>query len=176
MQQTLLDQLGKRPGRQFIGYQRPQLGAAIGAGLLAGLAFVVLQTLLNVTVYGESPWTLFHMINAIPMGKEVIEPRGEFHAGAVGAAVAIHFALSAFYGVVLAHVISEAPPRIAAPLGIGFGVLVYLVNFHGFTGAFPWFAELRGAVTIATHAIFGLLLGLAGSILQRRNRPFKVAA
>lgn len=155
------------PGTGPRSQDHPAWGAAVGAGLLAGLVYLLLQTFLNVYVYGESPWTFFHMAQAIAQGPGVVEPRQMFDAGGIGIALALHFALAAAYGIVAGHILDEAPARLAPPLGIGFGIVVYLVNFHGFTGAFPWFAELRGIVTLVSHAAFGLVLGVAFPRLRR---------
>ena len=45
-------------------------------------------------------------------------------------------------------------------LGAVFGLALYLINFYVVTGAFPWFAELRGWSTLITHLIFGVSASL----------------
>ena len=168
---TLRDRLDHRPGHDFVGYERPRSGSVITASLIAGVVFVLLQAGLSVAIYRESPWTLFHMINAMAMGPETIEPRDAFELGPIVVASAIHFVLAMIYGAVLTHVLSEfSTTTTTALVGVVFGLLLYLVNFHGFTGLFPWFVELRGGVTIVSHAIFGLTLAMGYTALEARRK------
>lgn len=39
--------------------------------------------------------------------------------------------------------------------GVG-GLILYLVNFYGFTALFPWFAMARNWISIFGHIVFGL--------------------
>lgn len=55
----------------------------------------------------------------------------------------------------------------AVVVGLVFGLLVYAVNFYGFTAIFPWFSNARNWVTIFSHGMFGLLLGLFYKGMQR---------
>ena len=55
-------------------------------------------------------------------------------------------------------------------LGVGFGLVLYAVNFYGFTYMFPWFAEARHWATIVAHMAFGGVLGFTyASIVKRMN-------
>ena len=50
-----------------------------------------------------------------------------------------------------------------------FGLVLYLVNFYGFTAVFPWFAMARGGLSIFVHITFGVVAALAYKGLQRRK-------
>jgi hypothetical protein len=63
----------------------------------------------------------------------------------------------------------------AAIGGLVFGLVIYAINFYGFTALFPWFAEARNWITILAHAIFGLTLGLVYEPFARRDRGMAVA-
>jgi hypothetical protein len=44
-------------------------------------------------------------------------------------------------------------------LGGLLGLLLYGINFYGFTAVFPWFAEGRSWVSMFTHIVFGMIHG-----------------
>jgi hypothetical protein len=56
-------------------------------------------------------------------------------------AFGVHLTLSAVYGIVLAWIILRLNVATAELVGLGFGLLLYLVNFYGFSEFFPWFRE-----------------------------------
>jgi hypothetical protein len=137
--------------------------AAISAGLIAGLIFMVLEMILVGTIGGGSPWGPPRMIAAIAMGSEVLPPPASFDLGMFVVAMMVHFALSILLGIVFAAIAEAARWRTAAAsaFGLVFGLLIYLVHFYGMTALFPWFAMARGAISIFAHAAFGLVLGYA---------------
>jgi hypothetical protein len=148
---------GDRPP-QKAGGARPQWVSAVAAGVVAGLAFIVLQAVLGSMVYGESVWAPFHRIAAMAIGTHALDEPEALDADIVLVALSVHAGLSALYGLVLSYLIVEFRRASAWLLGSVAGVLIYLVNFYGFTGLFPWMAEMRGALTLLTHAVFGALL------------------
>jgi hypothetical protein len=131
--------------------------AVIWSGLIAGLVFLIAEMGL-VTLMGESPWGPPRMMAAIVLGEGVLPPPATFDMAIVMVAMVLHFALSlvlaAIFGLFAGSL--DLPKALAA--GAVFGLVVYAVNFYGFTYFFPWFSMARNAVTIASHAIFGLVL------------------
>jgi hypothetical protein len=132
--------------------------SAIAAGAVAGIAFIVMVSVLGSVVHGESVWAPFHRIAAMVLGPAVLEDVNTFDGSVVGMALSVHLGLAAFYGVVLSYLILEFTRRNAPWLGAVAGLLIYLVNFYGFAGLFPWMTEMRGMVTLLSHAVFGSLL------------------
>jgi len=132
--------------------------AAVAGGAVAGIAFIVMLSVLGSVVHGESVWAPFHRIAAMVLGPEGLEHIDHFDMGVVGMALSIHLGLAALYGIVLSYLILEFTRRNAPWLGAAAGLLIYLVNFYGFAGLFPWMADMRGMVTLFAHAIFGMLL------------------
>jgi hypothetical protein len=61
---------------------------------------------------------------------------------------------------------SRTPPLFSA--GVLFGLTLYLINMHGLTWFMPWFASVRGWITIAAHVVFGLSLAL---LVRTNTRP-----
>jgi hypothetical protein len=132
--------------------------SAVAAGAVAGIAFIVMISVLGSIVHGESVWAPFHRIAAMVLGPWSLEEIDTFDASVIGMALAIHLGLAAFYGIVLSYLIVEFTRRNAPWLGAVAGLLIYLVNFYGFAGLFPWMTEMRGPVMLVSHAVFGVLL------------------
>lgn len=135
--------------------------AAIKAGVIAGLVFLILELVLVSTVGGESPWAPVRMIGAIALGEDVLPPPATFDLISFLAAAVVHFALAIIYGVIFALVADKAGWGLGVSVvaGLVFGLILYAVNFYGFTALFPWFAMARNEISIVAHAVFGLVLG-----------------
>lgn len=142
-------------------------GGAV-AGIIAGIVFLALEMVMVPVFLGGSPWGPPRMMGAIALGPEVLPPPASFDAGIVAVAVAVHLILSAVYGVLLAILVSRSGTGGAAIIGLVFGLLLYAVNFYGFTAVFPWFANARNWVTIFTHAVFGLAAAVLYKNMERR--------
>lgn len=149
-----------------------RLGPAVAAGLIAGLVFVILEMFLVATVGGGSAWGPPRMMAAIVQGKDVLpgpENPPTFAAGVFAVGMIVHFALSVALGLILAAILAAARvgTGLAVAIGVAFGLAVYVVNFYGFTAAFPWFENARNWITILSHAVFG---GMAGGVYAAMAR------
>lgn len=145
--------------------------AAIWAGIIAGIVFMMLEMVLVGTIGGQSPWGPPRMIAAMAMGKEVLPPPATFDIGIMMVAMMIHFVLSIIFGVILGWVISRWGLSLTASIisGTIFGLLAYFINFYGMTAIFPWFAMARGGISIFAHAMYGLVLGWAYHAIADRS-------
>lgn len=147
--------------------------AAVWAGIIAGLVSTLIQALLWAST-GAFPAALFRdsrLAAAIVMGRDVLPPPATFDLAVMLVATCVHFALSIGYGAVVALIIARAGMGMALLIGAGFGAALYVVNLHGFTAIFPWFAEVRDWNTFAAHIGFGVAAAvtyraLAGSGLK----------
>ena len=135
--------------------------AAIVAGIVAGVAFIMIEMILVATIGGQSPWGPPRMMAAMVMGEGVLPPPATFDLGIMMVAMMIHLVLSIILGAVLGWIISHWRMSAIAAIAIGtiFGLVVYFVNFYAMTAVFPWFAMARGGISIFAHAMFGLILG-----------------
>lgn len=134
---------------------RLDISAALWAGVIGGLLFLVLELAL-VPLMGMSVWAPLQMIGAIVLGRDVLPPPAEFSASVVLAAALVHFALSIIYAAILGMIIAHRPMGVALGIGAIFGLALYLLNFYVFTGIYPWFADARNALSIGVHLAFGL--------------------
>lgn len=79
--------------------------AAIWAGLVAGLVFLVLEMTMVPLSGGGSPWGPPRMIAAIAMGPDVLPPPATFDLTILMVAAVIHFVLSIILAVMLAWIV-----------------------------------------------------------------------
>ncbi|HKW80812.1 MAG TPA: hypothetical protein VJQ49_07380 [Casimicrobiaceae bacterium] len=132
--------------------------AAIWASIIAGLVFAALEMALAWLVHGESPWAPLHMIGAIGLGQGALTPPDTFDLKIVGTAVVIHIVLAIVYGVILALIIARMSMGTAVIAGAVYGLVLYCINFYGFSAIFPGFADARGWVSILTHVVQSALM------------------
>lgn len=130
--------------------------AAMLSGIIAGAVFLILALLLVPVLLGGSPWELPRMIAAIVLGAGVLTPV-TFDIGIVLTAVVMHFALSVIYAIIFALIFSRLQLGPALLAGLGGGLVLYLVNFYGFTALYPWFTTARNWVVILDHLVFGVV-------------------
>lgn len=136
--------------------KNPHWVAAAYSSVISGVVFLFLISVM-VSMSGESPWAPIRMIGAILMGSSVVPPPATFSLGVFVSALIVHFVLSLTYGLVLSIVIFRLEEWAGTLAGAVFGLLIYVINFYGFTALFPWFAEARGTTSILAHLFFGLV-------------------
>ena len=134
------------------------LAAGVRGGAAGGLAFLILEMALVPLVLGGSAWGPVRMIAGLVMGPDVVPPAATVD-GVVVVGLAVHFALSALYGVILALIVPRMMGGQAVLIGGLYGLVLYLVNFYGFTLLFPWFAMAHNWVTVLSHLAFGVVAG-----------------
>lgn len=134
--------------------------AAVRAGVIAGAVFMILQMLLVPLLLGGSPWQFPAMAAAIVLGPERLAALG-FGLGPLLIAMGVHFGLAMAFAAVLGAIVRRLSASGAALVGVTFGAALYVLNFHGMTALFPWFANARDGVSLLAHAAFGALAGYA---------------
>lgn len=136
------------------------------AGLVASLVFQVLEIILIPLAGGGSPWGPARMIAAMVMGRSVLPPPATFDLVIVGVALVVDVVLAILYVAMLSWLIRRWATATALLGGAVFGVVLYLVNFYGFTHVFPWFEMGRNGVTLLTHIVFSMTAVLVYKGLQ----------
>lgn len=127
------------------------------AGLIAGAIFLMFEMPAVALFLGMSPWAPPRMMAAIVLGRGVLPPPDTFDIGIVMTAMMLHFALAVVYAYIIALVVQNRSAATAAGVGVVAGLVLYLINFYGFTYVFPWFAMARNGVSVAGHVLFGLV-------------------
>jgi hypothetical protein len=146
--------------------------AAAVSGLAAGAVLMVLDLIWSAIFNAHGPWRTSHMIAPIFIGTDTLKATGyAFSVHVVSIALATHYVLGILFGLVIGAIMSQL--RLDATLGRAvaagaiLGMAIYLINFEGVTGFFPWLAELRGRETMAAHVVFGIV---AAVLYRRFNR------
>ena len=146
------------------GSQSLDWSAAIWAGVIAGVVFMMMEMLL-MPMFGLAPnmWAPPRMIAAIGMGRDVLPmPQGPppaFDLGVMMVAMIIHFTTSIVFGVVVAYLIRRLSMGAAIAVGVVAALLLYGFVFYIMTaGPWPWFAMGRNWVNIMTHVVFGAIV------------------
>ncbi len=142
------------------------------AGLIAGGAFIVIQTSFTSLFNGDANVDAIRQIAAIALGKSVLPAPSPFTALVFMAAMGVHMIMSLIYARVLAAIVHGKPAERAILIGAGFGAILYVINFYAFTNVFPWFAVSRGWITLFSHIVFGVLAaGVYEWLTSTRRRP-----
>lgn len=130
--------------------------AAVWAGVIAGIVFLVMEMVLA-PLFGGAPsmWAPPRMIAAIAMGEGVLPPPADFALGPVMVAMLIHFTLSIAFGIVTAFIVRTLSMGPAIGVGIVLALLLYVFVFYLMAPVWPWFANGRGWVAIVAHVAFG---------------------
>jgi hypothetical protein len=145
--------------------------AAIWAGVIAAVIFMMVEMLMVMSVMGQSPWGPSRMIAAMLMGRDVLPPPASFDGSIMAVAMMIHFPLSIIYGLILGWIVHRLTGMNTIAVGVLFGFAIYFVNFYLIAPAmFPWFMQARNWVSLASHLIYGAVLG-AGYVVLRRHKP-----
>lgn len=134
---------------------------SITAGLLAGLIFLIPEMLLLPLFHDGTIWTFPRMVAALFLNpQQALSPPLVFDAGIVLTGLVIHFCLSMLYSILFFYASAHLQKIILVLSGIFYGAFLYVINFHVFTYAFEWFADIRHWVNILAHLLYGLTLPL----------------
>ncbi len=140
-------------------------------GVAAGGVFLIFEMIVA-GIMGQSAFEPFRMIAATLLGKGALTAQSTTGlAAVVPVALAIHYALSAFYGGVFGAAVGAIGAlrngRVAlAGAASVFGFVLWLANFYAIAPAlFPWFLMADPAVQFIAHTFFfgtplGLMLGI----------------
>jgi hypothetical protein len=143
---------------------RPRYAAGITASLIAEAVFIAVNMPI-LAVMGKDAWAVARMPASLVAGPAVMEPPG-FVPADVLLGLGMHVALGILVGVVYAVLL----PRLGvSPIlgGLTAGAVLYLLGFLLLPAVFPdWLAPFRvpplmHMVEIITHAVYGVVFGLA---------------
>lgn len=147
-------------------------GAAICAGIVAGVIATAVQIALWWVFLDALPWILYRdarLTAAILMGQEVLPPPATFDWHVMIVATFIHFVISITYSLILACLIYRLGMTLSLLAGGIYGLILYGINMYGVTLVFPWFSEVRDWITILTHVVFGISIAATYKILAKHE-------
>jgi uncharacterized membrane protein YagU involved in acid resistance len=146
-----------------------RLVRGVVGGVVLGALFIGVTMWFADSTGGEAKGLLM-MISTIVLG-ETAMANG---TASVGVGTAVHFALSALFGVLFALVVPAFRTNGTLLIaGTAYGALLYLVNFLIFAPlAFPVLKMANQPVEVVVHIAFGTLLAMAFlSGDSRRGEP-----
>lgn len=147
---------------------RPLLLATLAAGTLSTAVQILLWRLFT-EAWPSVLWRDARLAAAVVMGPSVLPPPASFDLGVMTVATVVHFVLSFVYTALVGVLVERRSRRRATVTGAAFGLALYLVNMHGFTLIFPWFAQARDWITVVAHLAFGIIAALVYRAAGRRR-------
>lgn len=133
--------------------------AAILAGLVSGILFLILQMVGRAILTGGSIWLVPHYIAAIVLGPDTLPPPAPFDPLVLLIAVLLNTVLSLIFTLILAAIIHEWQLLTGIIVGGMFGLALYAINYYSFSYFFPWFYPIRTWVDVVAHILFGMVAG-----------------
>lgn len=133
--------------------------AALWAGALAGLIFLLLNIFFVPALVGGNGWIALRYTASMVMGAGVLPPPATFDLGVLIVALLVHFALAIIFALLLAFIIHRWGLIVGIAGGALFGLALYFVNFYTLTLLFPWFFAIRSWPLLISHIIFGAAAG-----------------
>lgn len=154
--------------------RKPDLAAAVVAGLVAGAIAMSIDLLWTTLALGRNPWHTAHQVAALLLGPGILS--GEtwiFKPGIIATALLIHYGLGIVFGGLVAFVAAsyryEGSLPILEMIGGTLGIAMFFVNFYALQPMFPWVAEMRSGAYFVEHFIFGVVAAVVYWKLVRRG-------
>jgi len=132
--------------------------AAIIAGLISGLVFLLANIILGSIVLG-SPWIYVHVFASLLMGSSILESSSSFQAGVFIVALVVNTVLSVGFASLIAITFHRWGLVVGILGGATFGLALYFINFFGLPFIFPWFFLYRSWLLLVSHILFGAVAG-----------------
>lgn len=144
------------------------LRAAIISGLVAGAAFLTVEMSLIAIFSKVDAWLPVRIIASIAIGKDVLLSALLYNLNTTGMEIAyniavltialiLHFAMSIVYSFVIGGLCMVRNLGVALGIGAVIGLIIYLINFYGFTTIYPWFEKGRNIISLFAHILFGIV-------------------
>ena len=139
--------------------------AAVWAGLVAGLAFMLVNVIAIPLYEGLSSWAIVRYIASLVLGEGILVS-AEPNMAILMTAIVVNFVLSICYALVLAIIIHRWGMIVGVILGALFGFALYLINMGAFTLLYPWFEAIYSRWFIVAHVVFGAVAGGIYELLE----------
>ena len=135
--------------------------AAVWAGLIAGVIFLVLNLILIPATIGGNVWVILRLFASIILGEDVVSPPAPDTSDmtVLISALVVHFVLSIVFALILAFITHRWGFITGVIVGALFGASVYVINLYTFSYFFPWMFALNSWTFFLTHVLFGAIAG-----------------
>ena len=133
--------------------------AALWAGLIAGIIFLIFNLFITPALAGGNAWVVIRLLASVFLGESILAPPATFDLNALIVALVTHFALSIGFALTLAFLIHRWGLAVGIIGGALFGLALYSINFYTLTYFFPWFYAMRSWAVVVSHIVFGAAAG-----------------
>lgn len=148
-------------------------GAAVWAGLLAGVAFLLTNLIVSSIAVDDADVTL-RLMSSLILGNDVL--LSEPTAVSIIVGLLVHFVLSVLFTVIIALLIHRWGLLVGIVAGGLLGLALYGINFFALRPILPQFFVVTGWTMAVSHLIFGAVAGGMYEALEDDDIPTAVRA
>jgi len=139
--------------------------AAVWAGLIAGVVFLVVGVILSAITLG-SPTFMLRLSASILLGADAVLPTTGPAALILLVGVGIHLIVSILFAIVTAVIIYRWGIIVGFLGGALVGLAIYIINYYGTSLLLPWLYPMRNWMLLVSHVIFGAISGGIYELLE----------
>ncbi len=151
--------------RNFETRQVLDWSAAVWAGLLAGLIFLIVGVVASWLALAD-PWFVVRLIASSVLGPDVVPKPSELNTSILVVGMIAHFLLSILFALLVAFIVHRWGFVISFFGGALIGLAFYAINFYTMSYFFPWIFPLRNWIMLLSHVIFGAFAGAIYEMLE----------
>lgn len=140
--------------------------AVLWAGLIAGTVFLLVNLFVVPPIMGGNFWISTRLVASVLLGQDVLAPPATFHAGALLAAILVHYVLALAMAAIIAFVVHRGGLVGGVVGGALLGLAFYFIDYYTFSYFFPQFFAMRHWAVVASHVLFGALAGGVYELLE----------
>lgn len=126
------------------------------AGLAGGTVFLLLVVLLALPWLGVEGGLILSYFAALVLGPGALVEGGSL---VILIGVAVHYALSLIYAIVIAFVVHRWGLLVGILGGAVLGLSLYGINLYTLTILFPWFYAINSVLLLVGHVAYGAVVG-----------------
>ena len=145
----------QNPGRRRI----TRWAKGVWTGLMAGSVAIILEMVLFPGTGRGGFWDPVRLSASIALGNRAIATSTPITFDIFFVGMLIHYIVAIWYAVVLGMIIRSLSPPIAVLTGAAYGSAIYLLNFYGLSGLYPWVSHDRNWIFFVGHLAFGMAAG-----------------
>ncbi len=133
--------------------------AAVLAGLLGGLVFLITNMVLTGIVLG-TPWVVTQIAASPILGADALPPPNDFEATTFIVGLLVTLVGSVIFGLLLALILHRWGLVVGLIGGALLGLVLYGINFYTASLLIPWFFLMRSWMMLVSHILYGAAVGV----------------